>query len=83
MWGSDDALVSEAPWEEADEVDSTAMAWCPYCGEPNEIFLDPGGAEQQSYEEDCSVCCNPWQVKVQWSGGAAHVELTTLDGTGY
>jgi len=35
------------------------MLRCPHCGEPIESTPDPGGGEQQSYIEDCSVCCRP------------------------
>ena len=35
---------------------------CPYCGEWVTIFVDPGGGEEQSYVEDCPVCCRPWSV---------------------
>ncbi|MHB8416925.1 MAG: CPXCG motif-containing cysteine-rich protein [Myxococcales bacterium] len=38
---------------------------CPYCGEPAEVDVDPGGAEVQDYEQDCAVCCRPWQVHVE------------------
>jgi hypothetical protein len=31
---------------------------CPYCGEQIEILADSSIAEQ-SYIEDCSVCCRP------------------------
>jgi hypothetical protein len=37
---------------------------CPYCGEPVEVVIDEGGGGQQSYVEDCPVCCRPWQVEV-------------------
>jgi hypothetical protein len=37
---------------------------CPYCGEPVELAIDEGGGGQQSYVEDCPVCCRPWQVEV-------------------
>jgi hypothetical protein len=37
---------------------------CPYCGEPVELVIDEGGGSQQSYVEDCPVCCRPWQVEV-------------------
>ncbi len=37
---------------------------CPYCGEPVELVVDEGGGSQQSYVEDCPVCCRPWQVEV-------------------
>ncbi|MFQ5649718.1 MAG: CPXCG motif-containing cysteine-rich protein [bacterium] len=38
---------------------------CPYCGEPNEIYVDYSGGPVQTYVEDCQVCCQPWQVRVE------------------
>jgi hypothetical protein len=54
---------------------------CPYCGEPNDIELDPSGGASQSYEEDCQVCCRPWSVKVRISGQRASVSLSAQDET--
>ena len=31
---------------------------CPYCGEQIDILVDPSITEQ-SYIEDCQVCCRP------------------------
>lgn len=31
---------------------------CPYCGENIDVLLDPHESEQ-SYVEDCQVCCRP------------------------
>jgi len=31
---------------------------CPYCGEAISILVDDS-ASQQSYVEDCQVCCRP------------------------
>jgi hypothetical protein len=54
---------------------------CPYCGEPNEIALDPGGGSSQEYVEDCQVCCRPWRVFVSYEAdGSATVALETADG---
>jgi Cysteine-rich CPXCG len=39
---------------------------CPYCGEPIDSFVDPGGGERQEYIEDCSVCCRPIQFRAVW-----------------
>ena len=39
---------------------------CPYCGEPVDLAIDEGGGSQQSYIEDCPVCCRPWQVEVTY-----------------
>jgi len=36
---------------------------CPYCGERIEILLDASAGEQ-SYIEDCQVCCRPITVHV-------------------
>ena len=35
---------------------------CPYCGEWVVVFVDPGGGAEQSYVEDCAVCCMPMTV---------------------
>jgi hypothetical protein len=39
---------------------------CPYCGEPVDVAIDEGGGPQQSYVEDCPVCCRPWQVEISY-----------------
>ncbi len=36
---------------------------CPYCGEWIGIVVD-GSVDQQSYVEDCQVCCRPIQIHV-------------------
>ena len=47
-------------------ADTEAVAYCPYCGELNEIAVDPGGGSLQSYVEDCQVCCRPWRVVLRF-----------------
>ncbi|MEP7050623.1 MAG: CPXCG motif-containing cysteine-rich protein [Pseudomonadota bacterium] len=42
---------------------SAAVA-CPFCGELEELFVDLGGGEHQTYIEDCAVCCRPRIVTV-------------------
>lgn len=54
-------------------------ASCPYCGEPVELLVDPGGARRQEYVEDCPVCCRPWTVRVRWVGSRTSVELLRED----
>ena len=39
---------------------------CPYCWENISMLLDKS-ITNQSYIEDCEVCCNPIQVIVQFS----------------
>jgi len=45
-------------------MDDETTVICPYCGQPNVIALDWGGATRQEYEEDCQVCCRAWLVRV-------------------
>jgi hypothetical protein len=53
---------------------------CPYCGEPNDVAVDPAGGKRQSYEEDCQVCCRPWSVNVRIDGaGEAWIRLAAQD----
>ena len=30
-----------------------------FCGEDNEVFVDPSGVRRQTFTEDCAVCCRP------------------------
>ncbi|MEB0043396.1 MULTISPECIES: CPXCG motif-containing cysteine-rich protein [unclassified Pseudomonas] len=40
---------------------------CPYCGESVEAVLDLSGGDQ-SYIEDCPVCCRPIVFDLQTDG---------------
>ena len=37
---------------------------CGYCGEPNATFVDMSQGSEQSYIEDCQVCCRPNVLRV-------------------
>jgi uncharacterized protein (UPF0212 family) len=43
-------------------------ASCPHCGEPIDLTLDLSVPEQ-SYIEDCPVCCKPMQVSYSAADG--------------
>jgi hypothetical protein len=61
-------------------ADTTGIVTCPYCGEENEVALDPGSGESQDYVEDCQVCCQPWRVSVNYaSDGSAVITASALD----
>ena len=61
-------------------ADTTGVVMCPYCGEPNEIAVDPGSGNAQDYVEDCQVCCQPWRVSVHYdSDGRAEITATPLN----
>ncbi|MGV6827041.1 MAG: CPXCG motif-containing cysteine-rich protein [bacterium] len=37
---------------------------CPYCAEIIAIALDSSAGIQQSYIEDCQVCCQPIEFRI-------------------
>jgi transcription elongation factor Elf1 len=39
---------------------------CPYCWEAISMLLDTS-VNNQLYIEDCEVCCNPIEIKAQFS----------------
>lgn len=40
-------------------MENSAEFVCAFCGESNPTFVDISGGYQQSYVEDCQVCCQP------------------------
>ncbi len=64
----------------------TNPCYCPYCGEPIELVIDPialavAGTEHMEYIEDCSVCCRPINVALSYSHGdetegLGHIQVT-------
>jgi hypothetical protein len=38
---------------------------CPFCGQVDELYVDPGGGREQTYTEDCAVCCRPRVIHVE------------------
>ena len=49
-------------------LETTAEVSCPYCGEAITLLLDLS-VEEQSYIEDCSVCCQPMTVSYRAEDG--------------
>jgi hypothetical protein len=41
---------------------------CPYCAELINVLLDLSGGDQ-SYIEDCQVCCQPMQIRFEVDDG--------------
>ena len=44
---------------------SGCVVACPFCGESDELAVDAGGGDHQTYVEDCAVCCRPRVVHVE------------------
>ena len=53
-------------------MQTTAQYSCAFCGEFNSTFVDISAGRQQSYTEDCQVCCRPNVLYV-------YVDEDTLD----
>jgi len=74
-----DRIDDEFPLGDGD-AETEAFVECPYCGETNEITLDPGSGVDQEYVEDCQVCCRAWLMHVRYSrDGSAEIEVIRSD----
>lgn len=49
-------------------LQETVEVSCPYCGETIAIVLDLS-VDEQSYIEDCSVCCQPMTISYSTEDG--------------
>ena len=47
-----------------------------FCFQVNETTADPSQGGQQSYVEDCQVCCRPLVLQVTIADGEAWAEAT-------
>lgn len=68
------------PGDEAGGEPSGSLQWrtvqCPYCGEPFETAVDLS-AGSTSYIEDCQVCCQPieFRLEVEDQGTVAKLQV--------
>ncbi len=67
--------VIEPGADTGNELDPFADVACPYCGEVTSVQLDLS-AGSQSYVEDCQVCCQPIQMRVQVADDGALESLS-------
>ena len=50
---------------------------CAFCGEENEVFVDPSGGRRQTFTEDCTVCCRPNMITLTVDDdGDVHLQVT-------
>lgn len=47
---------------------------CPFCGEAFIVFVDPS-VPDQTYIEDCQVCCRPIEFRAKVSSRTGQVSL--------
>lgn len=50
---------------------------CAYCGESNVIFIDISAGLEQSYIEDCQVCCQPNVLYISIDEDTLEVEINS------
>jgi hypothetical protein len=55
------------------------LADCPACGEVFALDVDTTGGAEQSYFEDCPVCCRPAEVFVRCEPGRVVSVSVTSD----
>ncbi len=48
---------------------------CPYCGEPNDLAVDPTGGARQTMIVDCTVCCAPIIIHVRIQGSYITIDV--------
>ena len=41
---------------------------CAYCGETNDLLVDPHAGSEQEFVEDCQLCCQPNLLTIRVSG---------------
>ena len=51
--------LTDAPGRHRPPVRSRVTYECAFCGEENEVLVDPSGGRRQTFTEDCAVCCRP------------------------
>ena len=58
-------------------MQTTAEYFCAFCGEPSTTFVDLSAGGQQSYIEDCQVCCRPNILYISVDEETLEVEIQT------
>lgn len=58
-------------------MENTAEYSCAYCGEPNMSFVDLSAGVQQSYIEDCQVCCQPNVLYIEIDEQTLDIEINS------
>jgi Cysteine-rich CPXCG len=56
-------------------METTAEYQCGYCGEYSITFIDLSAGYEQSYIEDCQVCCRPNTLFVTVDRDSLEVEI--------
>ena len=55
-------------------MDGNTSFTCAYCGEENDVFIEPEAGVRQVLTEDCSVCCRPNVLRIRIDGDEIYIE---------
>jgi hypothetical protein len=58
-------------------METTAEYTCAFCGETNSTFVDLSAGMEQSYVEDCQVCCRPNTLYIYVDEDTLDVEINS------
>jgi hypothetical protein len=58
-------------------MQTTSEYSCAFCGEFNTTFIDLSAGIQQSYVEDCQVCCRPNILYIAIDEETLDIEINT------
>jgi hypothetical protein len=58
-------------------MQTTSEYSCAFCGEENTTFVDLSVGLQQSYVEDCQVCCRPNILYIAIDEDTLDIEINT------
>ena len=48
---------------------------CAFCGEDNDVLVDPSGGRRQTFTEDCAVCCRPNLITLVFDGDDVRLDV--------
>jgi hypothetical protein len=49
---------------------------CAFCGEENDVLVDPSGGSRQTFTEDCTVCCRPNLITLAFDGDDVRLDVS-------
>jgi hypothetical protein len=55
-------------------MDGYGTFMCAYCGEENEVFVEPEAGPKQVLTEDCVICCRPNVLHITIVGDKIFIE---------
>jgi len=77
LYGLDPVIDIEATVAQSMEATQCENVACPYCGESYETRIDLTGGSFE-YIEDCQICCQPINLKVEVSDAGELISVTSL-----